>query len=88
MNMKYPSQLLHDCMGVLTKDIADLSEETIYAEDAGGRIFPLRVFLMVVIVYGADVSLMCINGRNSPCCTVGGKRMSRTEITLNVRSGP
>ncbi len=35
-------QLLHACLGILTKDIQELSERRFYAVDAARRVFPIR----------------------------------------------
>ncbi len=62
-------QLLHACLGILTKDIQKLSERRFYAVDAARRVFSIRVFLLAVLADGLEVSQMCMQGNEFPCCT-------------------
>jgi hypothetical protein len=81
-------QLLHACLGILTKDIQELSERRFYAVDAARRVIPIRVFLLAVLADGLEVSQMCMQGNQCPCCTAKRFELGRTDVEIQFRSGP
>ena len=81
-------QLLHNCMSILLNDIKQLSQQTIHAMDASGKLYPMRVFLLAVTADGSEVAKLTMSGTdNCPCCSVTNRELSRTDVAIQIRSG-